>query len=83
MRGWYRAAVDHALPLIRITLKHITEERMELYRDVTYPGENIPTYVPPDQIDDSVLTEDEVKWEVQRLRGHRSVGPSQMHAQFS
>ena len=32
-------------------------------------------------IDDSVPTEEEVKWVVQRLRGHRSGDPSQMRAE--
>ena len=32
MQGWYSAAVDHAPPPARITLKRITAERKELYR---------------------------------------------------
>ena len=31
MQGWYSAAVDHAPPPARITLKRITAERKELY----------------------------------------------------
>ena len=44
------------------------------------PGENIPTYVPPYQIDDYVPTEEEVKWVVQRLQGHWSGGTSRIRA---
>ena len=42
------------------------------------PEDNIPTSVPPSQIDDSIPTEEEVKWEVQRLGGRRSGGTSRM-----
>ena len=34
----------------------------------------------PDHIDESVTIEEEVKWEVMRLWGHRLVGPSRMRA---
>ena len=78
MRGWRRAAVDHAPPPARITPERITAERMELYRVVPPPGENIPTSVPPSQNEDSVPTEEEVEWEVQIIRWHQSGGPSQM-----
>ena len=37
MRGWYRAAVDHDLPLAQIKLYQITEERMEIYCNKTPP----------------------------------------------
>ena len=50
---------------------------MELYRAVPPPlGDNIPTFVPPAQIDNYVPIEEEVGWEVQRLQGNRSGGPS-------
>ena len=38
MRGWYRAAVDHALPFARVTLERITAERVELYCAAPPPG---------------------------------------------
>ena len=53
---------------------------MELYRAVPPPGENIPTSVPPYQIDDSIPTEEEFEWTVWSLRGHRLVGPTWMRA---
>ena len=34
MRGWYRAAVDHAFPPARFTLKRIMPESVGLYRTV-------------------------------------------------
>ena len=44
MRGWYRAAVDHALPPAQITLKRITAERMKLYHAITPPPPRDRTY---------------------------------------
>ena len=44
---------------------------MELYRIVPPLGDNIPIPLTPAHIDDSVPTEEEVDWAVQRLRGHR------------
>ena len=43
------------------------------------PGDTITTSRPRSQIDNSVPIEEEVKWEVWRLRGHRSGGPYWMH----
>ena len=82
MRGWYRAAVDHALPPAQITLERITAERVEIYRVVSPPGENIPTSVEPNHIDDYVPTEEEVKWAVRRLRGEILGGPYRMRARI-
>ena len=62
MRGWYREAVDHTPPPAQVTLEQITAERVELYRVVPPPGENIPTSVTPNHIDDYVPTEQEVEW---------------------
>ena len=42
LKGWYWAAVDHALPPVWVTLERITAERVELYSYVPPPGENIP-----------------------------------------
>ena len=48
IRGWYRAAVDHAPPPARITLAWIMAERLELYCALPSPlGENIPIFVTP------------------------------------
>ena len=82
MQGWYIAAVDYAPPPARITLERITAEREELYRYLPPPplGENIPTYVQPSQIDDSVTTDEEVEWVVRRLQGNGLGGPYQMRA---
>ena len=41
-------------------------------------GEKIPTSVMPAHVDDFVPTEEEVKWVVKRLQGHRSGGLSWM-----
>ena len=72
MGGWYRAAVDHAVPPARVILERITAKRMELYRSVPPPGKNIPISVTPANNYNYVPTYEEVEWEVRRLRGHSS-----------
>ena len=47
---------------------------MELYSYVPPPGTNIPIYVQPFLVDDSVPTEDKIEWAVKRLRNHHSGG---------
>ena len=42
MRGWYISVVDHAPPPAQATLKRITAERVELYRDESPPGRTSP-----------------------------------------
>ena len=54
----YKAVVDHALSPAWVTLKRITEERVELYSYVPPPRTNIPISVQPLPVDDSVPTED-------------------------
>ena len=68
--------MDHAPPPNQVTFERITAERKELYCPVLPLGETVPVSVPPSPIDDSITTEEEFKWEVMRLRGHRSGGPS-------
>ena len=55
-------------------------ERVELYLVIPLLGKNIPTYVSPAHVYDSVPTDEEVEWEVRRLRGHRLGGPYRMRA---
>ena len=56
---------------------------MELYHTSPHPPpwENIPTSVMTAHIDDSITTEEEFVWEVQRLWGQKSGGPSWMRTQ--
>ena len=54
MWGWYREAVDHALPPAQVTLERITAEREELYCVVPPLGETITTSVPISPINNSV-----------------------------
>ena len=81
IKGWYKAAVDHAPPPTQVTLKQIMAERVELYSYVPPPGNNIPISIQPFPVEDSVPTEDEIKWAVTRLRNHRYGGPSGMRAE--
>ena len=45
LQGWYKAAVDRALPPARATLKWVTEERATLYSRVPPPRET-PSWSP-------------------------------------
>ena len=54
---------------------------MELYSYVPPPGENIPISVEPLPVDNSVPTEDEIKWAVKCLRNHRSRRPYGMRSE--
>ena len=76
IKGWYKAAIDHAPPSDRVNLEQITDERVQLYSYVSPPGMNIPISVQPFPMDDSVPTEDEIEWAVTQLYNHRSGGPS-------
>ena len=60
MKGWYRAAVDCASPPNRVTLKWITEERVDLYRHIPPQGENIPISFEPLLVEDLVPTEENI-----------------------
>ena len=54
---------------------------VELYSYVPPSGTNIPISVEPFPVDDSVPTEDKIKWAVKRLQNHHSGGPSGMRAE--
>ena len=75
LKGWYNAAVDHALPPAQATLKRITVERVNLYRYVPSPGTNIPISVKPVPVDDLIHTEAEIEGAVKHLWRNRSGGP--------
>ena len=60
IKGWYKAAVDHAPPPARVNLERITVERVELYSYVPPQEKNTPISVQPFPVDDSVTTEDEI-----------------------
>ena len=56
-------------------------ERTALYSQVPSPGENIPVTVEPEEIDNSVPTEDEIAEAVTKLWRNRSGGPSWIRAE--
>ena len=64
-----------------VTLEYITAERVDLYRHIPPPGENIPISVDPFPVEDLVPTEDEIEGLVERLQNHCSGGPSEMWAE--
>ena len=69
---------DRTPPPARVTLKQITVERIALYCLALPPRDNIPISAKPLPVEDSVLTEDYIEWEVQKLRSNLSGGPSGM-----
>ena len=81
LKGWYRFEVDCAPPPTWVTLKQITEERVNLYSYVPPPGVNITISVEPFPVDYSVPTEDNIEWTVKRLQNHRSGGTSRMRVE--
>ena len=81
LKGWYKAAVNHAPPPARATLERITAEQVNLYSYVSSPGENIPVTVAPAEVNDLVPTEDEIEDAVKKLRRNRLGGPSGMRAE--
>ena len=78
MEGWYKADIDHPPPPDRVTLKHMTVERLYLYRWVNPPREITPVKTDPLPIDASILSVDKIEWLEQRMRQHRLGGPSGM-----
>ena len=65
----------------RLTIERITAERVALHHHIPSPGENIPIFVDPFPLDESVPTEDDIEWEVRRLRDKYSRRPSIIRAE--
>ena len=74
MKGWYKAAVNHAPSPAQVTLDWITEERLDLYCHVQPTWKNIPISAKPFQVKDKVPMEDKIEWVLQRLRKNHSGG---------
>ena len=62
VRVWYKAAMDHHLPLSRVALTKMTAEREELYWHVLPPGEPIPVGCLTYLVDDDILEDEEIAW---------------------
>ena len=54
MKGWYKIVAGRTLPPARITIERITEKRVALHHHTPPPGENIPLFVDPFLLDESV-----------------------------
>ena len=61
IKGWYRTAVGRAPLPTWVTRELITAGRVELYRYIPPPGANIPIFVEPFPVDDSVPTEENIE----------------------
>ena len=81
IKGWYQPAFDCALPSDQVYLERITAERVELYSYVPLPGTNIPIFVDPLPVDDSVPMENKIERVVKQICNHRSGGPSGMQGE--
>ena len=71
---WYKYAVNRPPPTSRVTINHMIEDRVELYRHVPSPGQSIPVGITPFPVDNSVLDDKEIAWEVRRLHLNHSGG---------
>ena len=81
MKRWYKTTDDCALSTSQLNLESIIAERATLYCHVPNPGENISISVEPFPLYESVPTEDEIKWTLQKIRSNRSGGPYWMRAE--
>ena len=66
IKGWYRAAVNHAPPSAQVTIEQVMTERVELYSYAPPTGVNIPISVELLSVDDLVPTEDKIEWAATR-----------------
>ena len=60
MKFCYKAVVVRAPTPAQVTFEQITAERVDLYRQVSPQGGNIPVSLKPFQVEDSVPTEDKI-----------------------
>ena len=60
LKGWCKAAVNHAPPSARAKLEQNTAERVDLYSFMPYLGANILVTFRPAPVDDIVPTEDNI-----------------------
>ena len=55
MWEWYNDSIEHHSPPARVSIDHMTAERMDLYWDVPFPGHPVPVGLHPLPVKDSVL----------------------------
>ena len=65
----------------RLTIERITEERVPMHHHIPPPGENTPISVDTFPLDELVPMEDDIKWEVRRMRDNLSSSPSGIRAE--
>ena len=81
MRGWYKAAVDRPPTPARVALVTMTEEREELYRHVPQTGYPMPVGDLTFLVDDDILEDEYIAWEVHRIFLNHLCGPSGMQSE--
>ena len=67
MQVWYNDVLDRPPPPARLDLTTVMAEREELYRNFPLPGELIPVVYLPFSVDDGILEDEEITWEVLRI----------------
>ena len=48
----------------RVTIKHMTAERVDLYRHVSFMGWTTPVYVTPFPVEESVTNDKDITWKI-------------------
>ena len=81
VKGWYKVMAGCVLLPAQLTIERITEERVALHYHTPPPGEKIPISVDPFPLDELEPMEDNIEWEVRRLRDNRSSSPSGIRAE--
>ena len=67
MLGWYKDTSDRPPPPFRVTLGHMMEERVDLYRHIPYLGNPIPVGVNPLPVEESLTDDKDIAWAVRRI----------------
>ena len=78
LQSWYKSAGDRPVKPCREDLVSLTQERIELYRRRTPPGDPIPVMVEEFVVDDSPPSDGEISDAVARLPSGKAAGASGM-----
>jgi len=64
----------------RADIQQVSDEYRDLYQQVAPPGDPVPVLVSPFNINDEILTEDEIEAAVKGLQAGKALGPTGMRA---
>ena len=63
-------------PPVRVTIKHMTVDRVDLYRHIPLPGRPIPVVITPFPVEEYLPGNEDISWAVCRICLNRSRGLS-------